>query len=194
MQKYLCAASLLATTLALPGVAAAQNATPSPPASGTPTTAPATTAVEAPAVGAKVFDADGGEVGTVESVQGDIVTINTGTARAGLPLRAFAMREKGPTIAMTRAQLEAAAMGANAQTQASKDAALVAGATINGSDGASIGTISQIEGENVTVLLADGSSAIIRKADLGLVNGALTIGLTAQAFVAQVHAATGKKP
>ena len=177
MKKYLCSALVAAAFLA-PITATAQNAAPAPSNAGTPV----------PSVGARVYDPEGAEVGTVESVQGDIVTVNTGSARAGLPTRAFAVREKGLTIAMTKVQLETAAAGANAQAQGARDAALVDGATVKGSDGVAIGTITQIVGDDVTVQLADGASAIIRKPNIGLVDGALTIGVTAATFIAQVHA------
>lgn len=173
MKKSLIAAAIAAASLA-PIAASAQGA--------------AATASSAPTVGAKVYDTEGSEVGTVESVQGGVVTVNTGTARAGLPSTAFAMREKGPTISMTKAQLETAVNGAAAQTGAAKDAAMVVDAPVKSSDGVVLGTISKVAGDDVTVQLSNGSSAVLKKSYLGLVNNALTLGMTADAFNKQTQA------
>lgn len=150
--------------------------------------APAASAAAAPSVGAKVYDPAGDEVGTVETVQGGVVTVNTGTARAGLPATAFAMREKGPTISMTKAQLEAAVSGAAGQNDTAKEAAMVADAPIKSSDGVVLGTISKIAGDDITVQLSNGSSAVLKKSYLGLVNNSLTLGMTAEAFNKQTQA------
>lgn len=59
--------------------------------------------------GATVHDTQGGTVGTIESADASGAVINTGTARARLPLTSFARNDTGLVISMTRAQLEAAA-------------------------------------------------------------------------------------
>lgn len=173
MKKSLIAAAIAAASLA-PVAAMAQGA--------------AASATSAPTVGAKVYDLTGTEVGTVESVQGGVVTVNTGTARAGLPATAFAMRDKGPTISMTKAQLEAAVSGAAAQSGAAKDSAMVADAPIKSSDGVVLGTISKVAGDDVTVQLSSGGSVVLKKSYLGLVNNSLTLGMTAEAFNKQAQA------
>ncbi|MCT2400998.1 hypothetical protein [Novosphingobium mangrovi (ex Huang et al. 2023)] len=172
MKNSLIAAAIAAASLA-PVAAWAQDA--------------AASAV-APTVGAKVFGPEGNEVGTVESVQAGVITVSTGAARAGLPASAFAMREKGLTIGMTKAQLEAAVNGAKAQTDAAKEAAMVVDAPVKSNDGVVLGTISKIEGDDVTVLLSNGASAILKKSYLGLVDNALTLGMTAEAFASQTQA------
>ncbi|MEJ2408811.1 MAG: hypothetical protein P8Y58_16545 [Novosphingobium sp.] len=171
MKTSLIAAAIAAASLA-PVAASAQDAA----------------AAVAPTVGAKVYGPEGNEVGTVEAVQNGAVTVNTGTVRAGLPTSAFAMREKGLTIGMTKLQLEAAVNGAKAQTSAAKEAAMVVDAPIKSSDGVVLGTISKIEGDDVTVQLTDGPSVILKKSYLGLVNNALTLGMTAAAFAEQTQA------
>ena len=98
------------------------------------------------------------------------------------------MREKGLTIGMTKAQLEAAVNGAKAETGAAKEAAMVVDAPIKSSDGIVLGTISKIEGDDVTVQLSDGNAVILKKSYLGLVNDALTLGMTAEAFAQQTQA------
>lgn len=58
--------------------------------------------------GTAVTDQNGGAVGTIESVEGDMVTIATPNAKAKLPKSAIAQGPNGPIIGMTQAQLEAA--------------------------------------------------------------------------------------
>jgi hypothetical protein len=59
--------------------------------------------------GATVYDLQGGTVGTVESSDAEGVVVSTGTTRAKLGLSGFGVGEKGLTIAMTRAELDATA-------------------------------------------------------------------------------------
>ena len=178
MKKSLIAAAIAAASI-VPAAAMAQEAA-----------APAAAAAATPTVGAKVFDAEGGEVGTVEAIQGNVVTVSTGTARAGLPVTAFVTREKGLTIGMNKAQLEAAVNGASAQNDAAKDAALVADAPVKSSDGVVLGTISKVEGENVTVALSNGSAVALQKSNLGLgTDGSLALGMTAADFTKAAQAA-----
>jgi hypothetical protein len=180
MKKTIIAAALAAVSLA-PVAAMAQAAAPA--------AAPAAAAT-APTVGAKVFDAEGGEVGTVEAIQGDVVTVSTGTARAGLPKTAFVTREKGLTIGMNKAQLEAAVSGASAGNAAAKDAAIVADAPIKSSDGVVIGTVTKVAGDDVTVALSNGSAAALKKSYLGLAaDGSLALGMTAADFAKATQAA-----
>ncbi|HUD27372.1 MAG TPA: hypothetical protein VMQ93_00760 [Novosphingobium sp.] len=178
MKKSLIAAAIAAASLSPVAVMAQEAAAPAAAAAATPT------------VGAKVFDAEGGEVGSVEAVQGDIVTVSTGTARAGLPKSAFVSREKGLTIGMNKAQLEAAVNGAAAENTAAKDAAIVADAPVKSSDGVVLGTVSKVEGQNVTVALSNGSSVALQKGNLGLgADGSLALGMTAADFTKAAQAA-----
>lgn len=59
--------------------------------------------------GTAVTDQNGGEVGTIEAVEGDLVTVATPRAKAKLPKSALVQGPKGVIIGMTQAQLEAAA-------------------------------------------------------------------------------------
>ncbi|MFC3214794.1 MULTISPECIES: hypothetical protein [Novosphingobium] len=189
MKKTLITAALAAAALA-PAAVMAQAAPAAAPA------ASATAAAAAnPTVGAKVFDASGAEVGTVEAVQGDIVTVSTGTARAGLPKNAFVMRDKGLTIGMTKAELESAVNGASAENNAKKDAALVADAPVKSSDGIVLGTVSKVEGDNVIVQLSSGSAAQLKKSYFGLAaDGSLALGMTAAAFAEATQSTAAAQP
>ncbi|MGF7153062.1 hypothetical protein [Novosphingobium gossypii] len=187
MKKTLITAAIAAAALA-PAAVMAQAA----PA---PTAAPAATAAANPTAGAKVFDASGAEVGTVEAVQNGVVTVSTGTARAGLPLNAFVTRDKGLTIGMTKAELESAVNGAKAENTAAKDAAIVADAPIKSSDGVVLGTVSKVEGDNVTLALSGGSSAQLKKSYLGLgADGSLALGMSAADFAKATQSAAAGQP
>jgi hypothetical protein len=65
--------------------------------------------------GATVYDTQGGTVGTIESADGSSAVLSTGTVRARLPISSFAKGPNGLVIAMTRAQLEAAARAQSPQ-------------------------------------------------------------------------------
>lgn len=182
MKKILIAAALATATFTPAAVLAQAAATPSASAPN-------------PTVGAKVFGPEGDQVGTVEAVAGDVVTVYTGTVRAGLPKSAFAVREKGLTIGMGKADLEAAVNGAQAQNSASKDKAIVADAPIKSSDGKVLGTIAKVEGEDVTVTLTDGKAAALKKSYLGLgADGSLALGMTAADFAKATQAAASAQP
>jgi hypothetical protein len=61
--------------------------------------------------GATVFDSGGTSVGKIESVEGNHAVLSTGTIQVKIPLSSLATGDKGLTIAMTKAQIEAAAKG-----------------------------------------------------------------------------------
>jgi hypothetical protein len=61
------------------------------------------------APGLAISDQHGGAVGTIEAVEGDLVTVATPNAKAKLPKSAIVQGPNGAVIGMTQAQLEAAA-------------------------------------------------------------------------------------
>ena len=107
----------IATVLAL-GLAApafAQEAAPPAPTTATPgADAPAAQAATAKA-GDTVYDTSGQAVGTVESVSDGNFVISTGSSKATLSLASLGTGPNGPTISMTKAQLEAAIAQAKPQ-------------------------------------------------------------------------------
>ena len=112
-----------AVALGLPVAVAAQTDPASQPATPPPATTTTTTqtTTETQSVklkkataadiktGATVYDLKGGTVGTVESSDAEGVVVSTGATRAKLGLSGFGVGDKGLTIAMTRAELDAAA-------------------------------------------------------------------------------------
>lgn len=63
--------------------------------------------------GARVLDPQGGEVGTIESVDANGAVVATGAARVQIPIASFAKNDAGLVISLTKAQLEAQARAAS---------------------------------------------------------------------------------
>lgn len=187
--------ALFLAVAASPIAATAQTAPASPaaaPAAGAPaapaqaTTAPTTGA--APTVGATIFDAQGGTVGTIASIDGANAVVDTGTVKAAVPMTSFGTGPKGPTLGMTKAQLDAAASQGAAQAAAEFKSKLTTGATVYGTGGASLGTIKATDAEFVTLTTAKGD-AKLPIASFGPGPQGVTIGMTA----AQLEAAMAGK-
>lgn len=186
---YRYAFVLLAAT---PLAAHAQTAAPAPEAAtqAAPATgaAPAATTGAAPTVGATIYDAQGGVVGTIASTDGTNAVVDTGTNKAAVPLTSFGTSPKGPTLGMTKAELDAAAGQATAQATADFKSKLVAGTTVYGTGGASLGTIKTVDAQFVTLTTPKGD-AKIPVGSFGPGAQGVTIGMTA----AQLQAAMGGK-
>ena len=94
----------------------APTATTPPPSTTTQTTTTQTgagqvtlaTAADVKA-GVSVFDEGGALVGTIDSVDSDSAIINTGKARADVPLASFGKNDKGLVVSLTKAELDAQA-------------------------------------------------------------------------------------
>jgi hypothetical protein len=85
--------------------------------------APAEAAAAAPtiAAGQTIYGPSGEEVATVVSVADGNVVVNTGTQQATLAATSFTAGEKGPTIAFSKDQLNAAIENANKQASANHE-------------------------------------------------------------------------
>lgn len=158
-----------AATLVLAGVHAPLGAQP---------TAPGTTIT----AGLKVEDAQGGEVGTVVAVNGDIITIKTDRIEAQLPRNAFTVAPDKLLIGMTRAELNAEVERAQAEAQAK----LVPGATVTGSKGTPVGTIETIDDQYVMLKLLSGKMIRMPRNSLGAGPQGGIIGLTAEELEAKI--------
>jgi preprotein translocase subunit YajC len=176
----------LASAALVPGAALAQA-----PAQA-PTTAPAAgaapTAGAAVTTGATVYDTSGGVVGTVESTDGTNAVVNTGTVKAAIPLTSLGKGAQGPVLAMTKAQLEAAAGQQQAQASAEFKSKLVPGATVYGTGGAQLGTIKSVDASGVTLTTADGD-AVLPVTGFGPGPQGILLGMTADQLKAAMTAA-----
>jgi len=146
--------------------------------------APAASAPAAPKleVGATVFDPKGGEVGKIEAISGQNVVIATPSSKATLGANAFAQWPQGLTIAMTQAELDAAAQAASAKTSAALDSALIAGAPTHSIEGSKVvGTIKSVEADAV-VLTTERGDIQLPKAAFTIGAAGLSVAMSAEQF------------
>ena len=173
--------AIIAAAGALTPLAAAAQTAPAPAAAPAPapaagaTTAP--TAGAAVAAGAVVYDTQGGTVGTVASIDGANAVVDTGTVKAAIPLASLGTSPKGVTLAMTKAQLEAAAGQSAAQASANFASQLTTGAAVYGTGGAQLGTIKATDAQFVTITTAKGD-AKLPVGSFGPGPSGVTIGMT----------------
>ena len=131
-----------------PGTDSAATTGRTSASASTPQTAAASGKI---ATGAAVVDTKGGSVGTIASVDGDFATLDTGTNKVRMPTSSFAAGPTGPVIAMTKAEVDAAASGAAEQDKAALAAMLKPGTKVMDTQGGSVGTIEANDGALVTV-------------------------------------------
>ena len=137
------------------------------------------------AVGTQVTDANGGPVGTVTAVNGDVVTIKTDKLETNLSKSSFAEKDGKLLVGMTQAELNAAIE----KDKAAAEASLAVGAAVKDSAGAAAGAIDAIDAEFVTIKLASGKSVRIPRAGIaGSASGAV-IGLSAAELEVQAAGA-----
>lgn len=114
-------------------------------------------------VGATVYGPEGNAVGTIESVAEGVVTVDTGKHKAPLPTNAFGKSEQGPTITVTKAQLDAMLDEQIAAASAKRDAALVEAAAVITADNQPLGVVKSISGNTVIVTRGEGSVNLLRE-------------------------------
>jgi hypothetical protein len=137
--------------------------------------------------GMPVVDASGSAVGTVSSVKGDNLVVKTDKHEVMLPKTSFTANAGKLMFGMTQAQLNAEIE----KTQAAGDAAIKAGATVKGAQGAVVGTIDTADASNVTITLQSGKKVQLTRASLrGNADGTVTTGFTAEQLQAEVEKAT----
>jgi hypothetical protein len=139
--------------------------------------APAATASANVTAGAKVKDQAGGEVGTIEKVEGDIATLSTGTSKVAVPTSSFGVGPDALILGMTKAEVDAAAAGAAAKATADTQAQIAAGTEVKGKAGESVGKIEAVDAQFVT--LAMGSAKIkLPRAAFGAGPNGLMVSMT----------------
>lgn len=173
--SFIFASAILAPTAVL-----AQVATPTPIATGLK-------------VGAIIYDPQGAEVGKIDSIVNDVVIIDTGTHKAALAKASFGSGAKGPTVSLTKAQLDAQVAAAMEKAATALNAALVPGAPVHGKAGALIGTVKEVTGDQVVIDRASGPVSLTKQAFATDPRGVI-ISLTAQELDAAAKAAAAPKP
>ena len=101
--------------------------------------------------GATVTGPEGNTVGTIVSVENGQAVLDTGKHKVPLGIDMYGVGEAGPTITVTKAQLDGMVDAQLAETAAKLDAALVAGASAMDVQHAPLGTIMSVEGDAVLV-------------------------------------------
>ena len=172
-----------AVVMAAPVVAVAQTA----PA---PAPAPAA-AAKTPTVGATIMDSAGVTIGTVESVNPQAIVVTTGATKVALPPAAIGATAKGFQLSMTKAQLDAAQAQQQQAAAASLQSQLVAGAAVNGVNGAPLGTIKSTEGDMVTLTTPNGEAKVPTSGFAPGPNNTIVLGLTAQQLSAMLGGSAG---
>ena len=136
--------------------------------------------------GATVYGPEGNQVGTILQVENGQTVLDTGTHQVPLAVEMDGVGETGPTITVTKVQLDTMIEQQMAAANAARDAALVEGATIMTADSQTLGTVGTIEGDNVLVVRAeDAGEFTVPRNYFAAVKGQLVARLT----MAQVDAA-----
>jgi hypothetical protein len=156
--------------------------------------APAAGAVQAaaaaPTVGAPVFDSAGVEIGKVESIANGAVVIASPTGKLSLPTTSIGKGAKGFAIAMTKADLDAAAQQAQAAASGALTSKLVAGTAVGSVDGtATLGTIKSADAQFVTLTTAKGDVKLPVAGFAAGPSGNVILGMTQAQFDAAIGGA-----
>lgn len=139
------------------------------------------------AVGATVYGPEGQAVGKIVSVENGTAVLDTGKHQVPLGIDMYGKGETGPTITVTKVQLETMVDQQMAAANAKRDAALIPGAAVQTADGAALGTIAEVDGDQIVI---DRTGE-----DAGQVNllreyfTATDAGLTARLTMAQIEEA-----
>jgi preprotein translocase subunit YajC len=142
----------------------------------------------AQSIGMQVVDTTGAVVGTVTAIKGDNIQIKTDKHDALLPKTSFTLHQGKLLFGMTQAQLDSKIEA----TEAASQAAIVAGATVTGTGGVSVGKIETVENGQATITLASGKRIQVPSSALrGNADGTVTIGYTAAQLEALVSGSGG---
>jgi hypothetical protein len=137
------------------------------------------------AAGTTVTDPQGGEVGTITAVEGDVVVLRTDRHEVRLPAASFTATATGALFAVTRDQLNADLD----RMQAQAAQAFAVGANVVDRNGVAVGPVTALDAESVTVRVGDG---IVRLPRAALAAGQQ--GLVVGATLAEIQAAAVPAP
>lgn len=139
-------------------------------------------------VGMQVTDSSGGPVGTVTAIQGGNLLIKTDKHEVLLPGTSFTPANGKLLFGMTQAQLDTEID----KSMAAANAAIVAGATVKGTEGAEIGKIDSVADGKVTITLQSGKKIAVPQEGLrGNADGTVAIGYSADQLKALVNGSGG---
>jgi preprotein translocase subunit YajC len=136
-------------------------------------------------VGMQVTDAGGAPVGTVTAIKGENLLVKTDKHEALLPKASFSVSNGKLLFGMTQAQLD----GQIEQSLTAANAAIAAGATVNGIAGTKVGTIDSVADGKATITLQSGKKIAVPQEGLrGNADGTVTIGYSSEQLEALLQA------
>lgn len=158
----------------------------------TPSIAVAQDATATATAGATVYGNDGMEIGTIEKVDGETTILVVDGMKAPVPTSAFGTSDKGTSLNATKAQIVGMLQQAKQQAIAARDAALVVGAQAMTANHAPLGTVLEIDGDNV-IIARGGDEAnkvtLLREHFVGGEHGLMALLTNAQIDAAMAQAA-----
>ena len=101
--------------------------------------------------GATVTGPEGNAVGTIVSVENGQAILDTGKHKVPLAVNMYGVGEAGPTITVTKAQIDSMVDAQLAEAAAKRDAALIVGAQAMDAAHAPLGTVLEINGNNIVL-------------------------------------------
>ena len=105
--------------------------------------------------GATVTGPEGNAVGTIVSVDNGQAVLDTGKHKVPLGVEMYGQGEAGPTITVTKAQLDGMMDAQIAEANAKRDAKLVVDAAVLSADGQPVGTVYTIDTEDMVIIKGD---------------------------------------
>ena len=124
-----------------------------------------------PAAGETVYGPQGNPVGIIESVANGQVVLDTGKHKVPLGVESFGEGEAGPTITVTKDQLDAMMDQQIAAANAQRDAALIEGAAVVSADAQQVGTIKEIDAATDAVVIEREAGLVTLKREHFAVDG-----------------------
>lgn len=140
--------------------------------------------------GMTVKDPQGGIVGTITAIKGDLFTVKTDKHEVQLPRASFTPDGDHALFGMTQAQLD----NTIEQQLAAAKANIAVGAQVVGLNGAPVGTIDSMDAQFVTLKLVSGKLIKLQRGSLAPTPQGARIGMTAAALEAQVAASASSSP
>jgi preprotein translocase subunit YajC len=139
--------------------------------------------------GMVVNDTKGGSVGSVARVDGQFVVVKTDKHEVRLPATSFTPHEGALLFGMTRDQLNADVE----KSLAAAAAKIAPGATVTGTAGGAVGTITAVDDQTVTIKLASGNLVRVPRTGVAAGPNGVVVGATAADLEAAAkQAAPGK--
>jgi preprotein translocase subunit YajC len=151
---------------------------------------PAATTAPTITTGMVIKDPQGGTIGTVIAVAGDLLTVKTDKHEAQLPRASFAVSGRELLLGMTQQQLDTAIE----QELAAAQAKITQGVEVVGLNGGPVGTIESIDDQYAAVKLTSGKLIRLQRNALAPAPQGARIGMTAAALEAQVAATAPAGP